>query len=33
LYIVPVQDELEWEAELEDELHEYKLVEEEEMAV
>jgi hypothetical protein len=33
LYIVPVQDEHEWEAELEGELNEYKLVEEEERAV
>jgi hypothetical protein len=29
LYIVPVQDEREWEAELEGELNEYELVEEE----
>jgi hypothetical protein len=29
LYIVPVQDEREWEAELEGELNEFELVEEE----
>ena len=29
MYIVPVQDEREWEAELEGELNEYELVEEE----
>ncbi len=33
LYIVPVQDEREWEAELEGELNEYELAEEEERAV
>ncbi len=33
MYIVPVQDEREWEAELEGELNEYELVKEEERAV
>jgi hypothetical protein len=33
MYIVPVQDEHEWEAELKGELNEYELVVEEEMAV
>ncbi len=33
MYIVPVQDEREWEAELEGELNEYELAEEEERAV
>ncbi len=33
MYIVPVQDECEWEAELEGKLNEYELAEEEERAV